>query len=133
MPTCDQSIVSSADIIVSNIPLAHVFIVSAVALKSNVLKKLFIPVPIDTPKSFQSNVVPNECKLYSAVLSDAAMVFPVAPKSSGDISPLRNDASPLPKFLAPSYTLSQSILFIALVRVSPMCEPSLYNVSSWLS
>ena len=101
LPTIFQSVLEIASFIAVNIPCAHKLRVCASAPKSNVLKKLLIPLAIDSPKSFQSNVLPNEFKAYKAVFSEAAIVFPTSPNNSGLINPLRKLANPLPKFLAP--------------------------------
>ena len=85
---------------VVNTPLNHTLIVSAAFLKSNSLKNPFIPSAIESPKSFQSNVVPKEFKKYNAEFKEPAIVLPVAPNKSGLINPFKKLARPFPQFLA---------------------------------
>ena len=98
--TVFHSISWTAALIVVQIPCTQASIVFARAPKSNVAKKLFTPDAMDSPKSTQSNVLPNERAVYMAVFNAPAIVFPVEPNKSGDINPLRNEANPDPKFLA---------------------------------
>ena len=124
VPILYQSICSNAVVIVVRMPFAQTFIVSAKRAKSNVLKNSFIPVAIERPKSVQSNSFPKEFRNQSAVFKAPAIVRPNAPNSSGEMSPFKNCANPVPKFLADSYTLSQSMLFIASVRTFPIYSPN---------
>ena len=100
LPISSKSVFLSMVATVVNTPLNHTFMVSAKFLKSKVLKNSLIPVAIERPKSFQSNVFPNELRKYNAVFKEPAIVFPVAPNNSGLINPFKKLAKPFPQFLA---------------------------------
>ena len=121
----------------SKIPSTHTFIVFANAPKSNALKKLLMPSAMLYPNCLKSNVSPNDKAEYTTVFNALAIVFPTSPNRVCPLypsnKPLRNSARPVPKFLAFSYALFQSMLSIASIKVSLIVLPSFLNVSISLS
>ena len=121
----------------SIIPSTHTFNVCARAPKSNVLKKLLMPSAMLYPNCLKSNVSPNDKAEYTTVFNALAIVFPTSPNRVCPLypsnKPLRNSARPVPKFLAFSYAPFQSMLSIALIKVSLIVLPSFLNVSISLS
>ena len=118
---------------VSKTPLIQVVIISPKEAVSNSSKKLVNPSASELPKLIQSKFLPKDNTLYIAVFSEPAIVFPNSPNNSGEIRPFKKSARPFPKFLAPSYTLSQSIFLNAFVSVTFMCLPNSNKLSISLS
>ena len=124
----DHDIFFSAVRTVVLIPSTQTLSVFANDAKSNVWKKLLIPLAMDSPKFLKSKFSPNDKAAYIAVFKEPAIVFPTAPNNSGLIKPLRKSANPLPKFLAPSYTLFHWILLREFVSVVPIYSPNSSSV-----
>ena len=115
------------------IPAPHVVAAVNAVSQSMPPREEFIKLAIELPKFGKLKFSPNPNAALRAVFMPPATVFPKAENNPGEISPFKNSASPEPNPLAFSYMLSQSMLSIASVRVSPIYSPSLYRLSISLS